>query len=201
MTANRDDTVTKCTNPLLARKEREEAHMIVCAADIIAFSPHHSNIWGFPGGAVVKNPHALAADSRDKSLIPGLGRSPGVESGNPLQYSRLENSSTDGPGSLQFMGVTKSRTRLIVHRHTHSNTYRVDFIIPILEVKSLRAWEVRFLSQDLTSTKSQRPTSGLPAGRTPPFSTVMLRSFIPETWEPNLTSCDLSKALRPHIWL
>ena len=59
---------------------------IVCAADIIAFSPHHSNIWGFPGGAVVKNPHAPAADSRDKSLIPGLGRSPGVESGNPLQH-------------------------------------------------------------------------------------------------------------------
>jgi len=25
-------------------------------------------------------------------LIPGLGRSPGVEQGNPLQYSSLENS-------------------------------------------------------------------------------------------------------------
>ena len=133
----------------------------VCSADIIAFSPHHSNILGFPGGAVVKNPHAIAADSRDKSLIPGSGRSPGVGRGNPLQYSCLENSSTEGPGGLQFVGVTKSKTRLSAH--THSNTYRVDFIIPILEMKSLRAREVRFFSQDLTSTKSQRPTPDLPA--------------------------------------
>ena len=35
----------------------------------------------YPGGAVVKNPPANA----------GLGRSPGVGNGNPLQYSCLEN--------------------------------------------------------------------------------------------------------------
>ena len=38
----------------------------------------------FPGGSVVKNPG-------DASSIPGLGRSPGEGSGNPLQYSCLEN--------------------------------------------------------------------------------------------------------------
>jgi len=43
---------------------------------------------GFPGGAVVKNPLAYAGGS---SSIPGLGRSPGVENGNPLQYSCLDN--------------------------------------------------------------------------------------------------------------
>ena len=64
---------------------------IVCSADITAFSPYHSNRLGFPGGAVVKNPHATEADSRDKSLIPGSGRSPGGGHGNPLQYSCLEN--------------------------------------------------------------------------------------------------------------
>ena len=32
---------------------------------------------GFPGGIVVKNPPANAGDSRDTSLIPGLGRSLG----------------------------------------------------------------------------------------------------------------------------
>ena len=34
--------------------------------------------WGFPGGAVVKNPQANAGGTRDSSLIPGLGRSPGI---------------------------------------------------------------------------------------------------------------------------
>ena len=40
---------------------------------------------------VVKNPPANAGDLRDVGLIPGLGRPPGEENGNPLQYSRLEN--------------------------------------------------------------------------------------------------------------
>ena len=34
----------------------------------------------------VKNPSANAGDVRDASLILGLGRSPGVGNGNPLQY-------------------------------------------------------------------------------------------------------------------
>ena len=41
--------------------------------------------------AVVKNPPANAGDVRDAGVIPGSGRSPGGEHGNPLQYSRLEN--------------------------------------------------------------------------------------------------------------
>ena len=40
---------------------------------------------------VVKNLPANAGDIRDAGSIPGLGRSPGGEHGNPLQYSRLEN--------------------------------------------------------------------------------------------------------------
>ena len=46
---------------------------------------------GFPGDAVLKNPPANAGDTRDVGSIPGLGRSPGVGNGNPLQYSCLEN--------------------------------------------------------------------------------------------------------------
>ena len=37
-----------------------------------------------------------AGDARDEGLIPGSGRSPGVENGNPLQYSCLENSMDRG---------------------------------------------------------------------------------------------------------
>jgi len=42
---------------------------------------------GFPSGSVVKNLPANAGDTGDVSLIPGLGRSPGEENGNPFQYS------------------------------------------------------------------------------------------------------------------
>ena len=40
---------------------------------------------------VVKNMPANAGGIRDTGLIPGSGRSPGEENGNPLQYSCLEN--------------------------------------------------------------------------------------------------------------
>ena len=40
---------------------------------------------------VVKNPPANAGDIIDMGSIPGSGRSPGEENGNPLQYSCLEN--------------------------------------------------------------------------------------------------------------
>ena len=39
---------------------------------------------GFPGGAVVKNLPANAGDTRNVGLIPGWGRSPREENGNPL---------------------------------------------------------------------------------------------------------------------
>ena len=44
---------------------------------------------GFPGGPESKESVCSAGDW---SSIPGLGRSPGEGSGNPLQYSYLENS-------------------------------------------------------------------------------------------------------------
>ena len=40
---------------------------------------------------VVKNPPANAGDTRDMGSIPESGRSPGIGSGNLLQYSCLEN--------------------------------------------------------------------------------------------------------------
>ena len=45
---------------------------------------------------MVKNLPANAGDTRDKSSIPGWGRSLGGENGNPLQYSCLENSMDRG---------------------------------------------------------------------------------------------------------
>ena len=47
---------------------------------------------GFPGGSDGKE---SACNAGDLGLIPGLGRSP-ERSGNPLQYSCLENSMDRG---------------------------------------------------------------------------------------------------------
>ena len=46
---------------------------------------------GFPGGSLVKNLLANAGATVDVGSIPGLGRSPGVGNGNPLQFSCLGN--------------------------------------------------------------------------------------------------------------
>ena len=43
---------------------------------------------GFPSSSDRK---ASAYNARDPGSIPGSGRSPGEENGNPLQYSYLEN--------------------------------------------------------------------------------------------------------------
>ena len=51
-------------------------------------------------------------DTRDSSLIPGSGRSPGGEHGNPLQYFCLENPMDRGGCWATVHGVAESRTRL-----------------------------------------------------------------------------------------
>ena len=66
----------------------------------------------FPGGAVVKNPPANAGDTRDTGSIPESGRSPGVENGNPLSYSFLENSMDRGACQPPVLGVANSQKQL-----------------------------------------------------------------------------------------
>ena len=53
---------------------------------------------------MVKNLPVNAADTRDKNLIPGLGRSPRVGNGNPLQYSAWKIPWSEKPDELQFVG-------------------------------------------------------------------------------------------------
>ena len=62
---------------------------------------------GFPDGTVIKNPPANVGDV---GSVPGLGRSPGEENGNPLLYSCLENSTDRGARQVTVHGVTKSQT-------------------------------------------------------------------------------------------
>ena len=71
---------------------------------------------------MVKNLPANAGDVRGMSSIPGLGRSPGVGSGNRLQYSCLENPVERGAWWATVHGVAKSRTRLKQHTHPTKRT-------------------------------------------------------------------------------
>ena len=61
-------------------------------------------------GSVVKNLPANAGDIGDAGSIPGLGRSPGVGNGDPLQYSCLEYPMDRGAGRATVHRVAKSRT-------------------------------------------------------------------------------------------
>ena len=72
---------------------------------------------GFPGGSVVKNPSANAADT---GSIPGSERSPGEGNGNLLQYSGLGNPLHTGPWLATVYGVAKeSDTTQRVNDHYH----------------------------------------------------------------------------------
>ena len=61
---------------------------------------------------MVKNPPDNSGAAGDLGSIPGSGRSPGEENGNPLQYSCLENSMDGGAWWATVHGVAKSWTRL-----------------------------------------------------------------------------------------
>ena len=64
---------------------------------------------GFPGGSDGKE---SAQNAGDLGSIAGLGRSPGGEHDNPLQYSCLENPMDRGAWQVTVHGVTKSWTQL-----------------------------------------------------------------------------------------
>jgi len=49
-------------------------------------------------------------ETGEAGLIPGPGRSPGEENGNPFQYSCLNNPTTEEPGGLQSMGSHRGGT-------------------------------------------------------------------------------------------
>ena len=92
--------------------------------------------WGSQVALVVKNLPTNAGGIRGTGSIPGSGRSPGEENGNPLQYSCLENPVDRGAWQAAVHGVTKSWTQLkqltLTHTHTHTHTQMV-FRVKLLD--------------------------------------------------------------------
>ena len=59
---------------------------------------------------MVKNGPTSAGDTRGASLIPGLGRSPGVGNGKSFQFSCLGNPTDRGAWWATIHGVIKKQT-------------------------------------------------------------------------------------------
>ena len=76
-----------------------------CRVLVYALDP--TSGYSFPGGSEGKESACCVGDV---GLIPGWGRSPGEENGNPLQYSFLENPMDRGAWQATVREVTKSRT-------------------------------------------------------------------------------------------
>ena len=66
---------------------------------------------GFPGGSDSKE---STCNAGDLGSIPGLGRSPGEETGYPLQYSCLENPMDSGAWRATVHEITESQEQLSI---------------------------------------------------------------------------------------
>ena len=105
---------------------------------------------------VVKGPFANTRDIRDVGSIPRLGRSPGGEHGNPLQYSCLENPMDRGAWQAIVHRVTNCKTRLKqLSMHTSRQTvlsmqetwvWSLDWEDPLEKVRAthsgILAWRI-----------------------------------------------------------
>ena len=70
-------------------------------------------------------------------MSPGLGRSPGEENGNPLQYYCLENPMDRGAWQAAVYGVAQSRTRLSNFTSLQQDELFCCVIIPFSSVAQL----------------------------------------------------------------
>ena len=84
---------------------------------------------GFPGGSVVKTALASAGDA---GSILRLGRSLGLTSGNPLQYSCLGNSMYRGSWQAKVHGVARARHNLVTEQQQQYPSKSNAYCLPAL---------------------------------------------------------------------
>ena len=84
------------------------------------------------GGTRGKEPVCQGRRHRDEGLIPGSGRSPGEEHGNPLQYSCLENPMDRGAWWATVHRIAKRQTRLkLFNMRTHTKSQWGGDSVPV----------------------------------------------------------------------
>ena len=76
---------------------------------LVTLSDFSGLSWASPVAQLVKNLPANAGGPGDVSSMPGSGRSPRVENGNPLQYGSLESSMDR---EITVHGVAKDHNQL-----------------------------------------------------------------------------------------
>ena len=74
--------------------------------------------WVSQVALAVKNLTTNTGDTRDVFLIPGSGRFPGIEHGNPLQCPCLENPIDRGARQIMVHRVAKESGMTKVTQHT-----------------------------------------------------------------------------------
>ena len=89
------------------------------------------------GALKVQNSPANAGDVRDTDSIPRLGRSPGGEHGNLLQYSCLDNPMDRGTLMTTIHGVAKSQ--MILSMHALINYHQVGRFLSCSSLRKGRA--------------------------------------------------------------
>ena len=87
-----------------------------------------------------------AGDTRDSGLIPGLGRSPGGRTGNPLQYFCLENSMGRGYWWATVLGVANNHRTEQLSMHTGMQGEKVALVCKSLELPEV-FWQSIFKGQ------------------------------------------------------
>ena len=111
---------------------------------------------------MVKKPPANAGDAGNLGSILGLGRSPGVGNGSPLQYSCLGNLMDRGAWQCTVHGVAQSQTQLSVHATRSASDFPQYFLRTYLS-KAPREWRCnrnqRLKRQDVRAVHETRNTS------------------------------------------
>jgi len=87
------------------------------------------DIEGFPGGSVGKESTCSAGDAGDIGSVPGSGRSPGWEQGNPLPYSCLENPMDRRAWRATGYGASESDT---TEATKHAGTHKILSVVPCI---------------------------------------------------------------------
>ena len=118
-----------------------------------------NTFWGSQVVLVIKNPPANAGDGRHMDSIPGSGRTPGGENGNPLLGSGIlawRIPWTEEPGRLQSIGLQKVRRNWtdLAHMHAHKH-FKKD--LPL----SFYSWWCWVIEVNYTADQNEEQVLGL----------------------------------------